>query len=399
MMRLPLLLLVAIVASARAENAARWLFAPIDGQLAGDIALKTILPGAPALRWTLVAMRRNEHTQHAVLTLAGPGTQVRLEADLDAAKQTGTWKLTDASFDLAQWNAVLVHSLPAPFAGLIFTGTVQTTGSGVIQNSGPAGEIRMTVRDATVRDPEAGWRLDGVGAEGRFAVDTGARRVQSAAPMTLTVRTITTKRFGARNLTVDGTLEDKSKFALSSARIEIAGGDVSAAPCSVELSPFRITVDLTIDRIGLQDVAALVPNALANARGRVDGVARISWSEATGFQVGNGHLILRKDGPADVTLRPFPGLFTARLNSAVQWLLPGLRKAELGEVPIEADSLEVTFSPTPDAEGRTAVIHLTGTPKDKRRTPIDLETNVHGPLQTFLDLGTTKNLRVGVGVH
>lgn len=397
-MRASLLLLVAVAAVARAEDPRPWLFAPVDGNLSGEVALRTIA-GAPVLHWTLTNERGSDRVQHVALAVDGPGTKIRVEAELDAASQTGTWKITAASLDLATWNQAIGQRLSAP-PGVTLTGKAGFTGSGVYRNRIPSGEIGVVIRDATVRDTSAGWRLDGVGLDARFAIDLAAATIRSAAPLTLTVKTITTSRFGARNLTVDGELKDGKTFALRSAQLEIAGGEMSAAPCTVDLTPFAIAVDLTLNRIGLQDVAALVPNALVSAYGRVDGVVHLSWSTASGFELGQGHLVLRSDAPAEVTLKPAPGLFTARMNEwVVRWILPALRRAELGQVPIEAKSLDIAFSPIPDAEGRTAVIHLTGSPKGKQRIPIEMDTNVHGPLQTFIDLGTKQGVSLGVGVH
>ncbi len=402
-MRVPkrVLLLFAILTMARA--ASDWPLPPLDGELSGDFAA-TIVPDAPSLHWRVVSQSTGEHTRHLLVRVTGPGTDVRLDADVNLANRISTWTLVDAKLDLARWAAALSHEVPA-LSGNSISGTLSVTGSGVVQNNEPSGTIAVSVREAVVRNAAAGWSLDGISLNGDFAVDAAASVIRSAGPLTLNVRTITTKRFGARNLTVNGMLQDLQTFALAAARIEIAGGDLVAAPATVELQPLRLALDVTVNRIGLQDVAALVPTALLSAHGRVDGTMRIGWTAKNGIELGKGHLILRSDEPAQVTLKPFPGLLTGGLPGwlmklppwLVRWSIPNLREAELGRAPIDARSLDVTFSPQPDSEGRTAVAHLVGVPNGATaRTPVDITANVYGPLNALIHLGTSTNFTIGV---
>jgi hypothetical protein len=55
-------------------------------------------------------------------------------------------------------------------------------------------------------------------------------------------------------------------LAVKAARVEIAGGEVAADPFTVGLSPFSVKVRLRMTRVGLQDVVALVPTMLSDAR-------------------------------------------------------------------------------------------------------------------------------------
>jgi hypothetical protein len=65
-------------------------------------------------------------------------------------------------------------------------------------------------------------------------------------------------------------------------------------------------------------------------------------------------------------------------------------------MPLRAESLEVTFTPTGDDAGRTAWVHVTGGPADPAlRAPIDLTMNVRGPLQQLIQFGTNSRLRFG----
>jgi hypothetical protein len=148
----------------------------------------------------------------------------------------------------------------------------------------------------------------------------------------------------------------------------------------------------------LQDIAALVPSAVAEARGRIDGQVRLAWSLAEGFELGAGSLTLRHDEPAEVRLAPSPGLISSNLPATVLKYYPGLGDIETGKVPLRAELLDVSFTPHGDAQGRTAAIHLAGGPVDpKLRAPVDLEINVRGPVQSLIKFGTSSKLHFGSG--
>jgi hypothetical protein len=68
----------------------------------------------------------------------------------------------------------------------------------------------------------------------------------------------------------------------------------------------------------------------------------------------------------------------------------------MGQMPLRAEVLEVTFTPLGDAAGRTAWVHLAGGPVDPNlKAPIDLTVNVQGPLQSLIRFGTNSRLRFG----
>lgn len=392
---LRLLLLMLLACSAFAAGGLP--LPPLSGTLSGSVRPLAI-PGAPALQWEVALQAGAAHERRGEARLTGPGTEMALALSINSETGAGTWRITKAVFDLEPWAAVLKRQLGAAVADLEVTGTLEFSGDGTLQQGHLVGEVALALREVTLASPTEGWRLEGISAGGRFAIATDPVAARSVAPLTLAVRTITTTRFGARNLAINGVLADRDTFQLTSARLEIAGGTMLVAPADVALSPFHIAVDVTVNRIGLQDVAALVPTAVRSAFGRVDGTARLGWSQERGIEIGRGHLVLRNDEPAEVTLNPSPGLFTSGLpGMVVKYAVPGLKKAELGQVPIAADSLEITFSPDADSQGRTATVKLTGVPKDEKRKPrINLTTNVRGPLKPFVKMGTDTDFSLGV---
>lgn len=389
-------LLVAFVAAGGVGWAAPPLLPPVDGHLAGGVAWAR-LPHAPGLEWTVATGRAQDGHQHVSFTVRGAGTELNAEADLDPTSGDGTWRVKAGTLDLAAWSRCATELAGKAAAGDTIAGRVTLTGTGEWRGGRATGELEVALQDGSVANASAGWRLDGIVLNGGFAIDSGTLGVRSTAPLTLSVGTITTSRFGARNLTLMGSLQDRATFHLNAARLEIAGGDMTASATTVHLNPLAFGVHVIVNRIGLQDVAALVPTALRSARGRLDGDVGLGWSSEAGLEIGRGHLVLRADEPAEVTLRPFPGLFTSGLPTwifkipewLVRWSMPALRKAELGQAPIEAQTLDVTFSPYPDAEGRSAVVHLTGVPKGAvTNTPVEVTANVYGSLKPFVHLGS-----------
>ena len=375
-------------------HAAAWTLPPVDGELSGDVSP---LPGAPSVHWKITVRLLNSETRQVILAVDGEGARIRAEAELHGDAPDGAWKLTEATIDMKRWLPALTGPLQLP-ADLVGTGVFTVTGEGRLREGRPEGTVHVRWRDGTLASPGAGWTLSAVSFDAPLALDFArGASVSSTAPATLSVGTISTTRFGAQNLVVKGMLRSLAAFDVSKASIEIAGGDAVISPTTISLNPPSAGIDVQLTRIGLQDVAALVPDLVTAAYGRVDGEVRFAWSKAAGLVLEKGHVVLRTDEPASVRLAPSPGLITSTLPKTVLKYYPGLDKAELGQVPIRASALDVEFSGKPDSEGRTAVVHLFGVPEaPDARGPIDLNLNVRGPLQPFIKLGTNTRFSVGV---
>lgn len=385
--------LSAVLLSAPVAFAAPWVLPPVDGTLAGALA-PTMLPGAPVLDWRITVRTAKAGARDALLQATGAGSRLRIEATVEPRTGNGTWRIVDAAFDAARWVPSLAGAIGGSFLGVSGTGTIRITGTGTIRGGIPAGAVRLSW-SGSLRKVAAGWTLAGVSVDGRFAFDAATGALHSTAPAIVTVRTITTSRFGARNLAVAAQLEDLRRLALRSATIEIAGGDVQAAPTTILLQPLRATLDLTARRIGLQDVAALVPAAVKAARGRLDGSVRLNWT-ADGIEIAGGRFVLNRSEPAEIQLPPSPGLISSTLPPTVLKYYSGLKRMETGQMPIHAEELDITFSPAGDAEGRTASVHLVGGPNDPAlHAPIDLQVNVRGPLESLVKFGTDSHIRFG----
>jgi len=168
-----------------------------------------------------------------------------------------------------------------------------------------------------------------------------------------------------------------------------------------------------IDRIGLQDVVALVPASLSDARGRVDGVVRVGWSAAAGFQLGAGTISLRNDEPAMVRLTPASGLLTKRLSERIaflpawtgplaRWLAPvnpaygDLRSIEMGRTDLQVQEMGIELTPQGDAVGRTAQVHVRARPAQVGGSvkEVTFQVNVSGPLAAVLGVGLKQGMTI-----
>lgn len=393
--RLRLLLLAALLTGGSAR--ASWNLPPLDGELAGDIT-PTFLDGAPPMHWRVTAQPGRGGLRHVVFTAEGKGTRFRIDANVNVRTGEGTWKIADCVLDAATWVPVLASES----SGLLVTATGQVScvGQGDLRAGALSGAVEISWDNGSLHDGGGTWKLDGLTVAGGFEFNTADGTLRNSRPATVEVRTITTNRFGARNLALQVELASLKRLQLKSGSVEIAGGEITAAPCSVALQPFDAMFDLKLQRIGLQDVAALVPGTVSDARGRVNGEVNLGWSSEGGFKLGAGSLTMSKEEPAEVRLAPSPGLITNSLPPATRVKVlkyyPGLEKLEKGEVPIRADNLTVTFDPNGDAEGRTATIHLAGGPVDPgMRAPVDLVINVRGPLEWLIKMGTSPRLHFG----
>jgi hypothetical protein len=175
----------------------------------------------------------------------------------------------------------------------------------------------------------------------------------------------------------------------------LLGGELSVGAFVVSMAKpyFSATARLVgLDIVALKD---FFPPVLIAARGRLDG-SMILFRTAAGIEIGAGRLVLPEGETAELRLAPTPGLLSSSLPASVLKYYPGLRKIEMGEVPLRADHLEVAFDPRGDEMGRTASVHLIGGPVDPSlRSPIDLTINVRGALDALMKFSTDSRLRIG----
>jgi hypothetical protein len=399
--------LLALVAAAPAVRAS--LLPPIDGEVSGTFTDRA-LRGAPELRWR-VTTRSAGSRRYVHAAVDGAGTRLRAMAETDA-DGNGEWRILDARLDAAVWYPPLGPAFGSGLAVAQAAGTIELRGGGALHAGRPAGNVQLVWPDGALRDSVAGWSFEGIRVEGTFAVDLATGTFSSLQPFALLVRTMSTTRFGARNLSVIGRLQPDRSVALEQARIEIAGGDVTLDPCVIALSPPALATRIRVNAVGLQDVAALVPAGLTETRGRVSGSVGFGWSDADGVSLGAGELKLDPQEPTVVRLAPAPGFLTSRVPErlsllpgfAARWFRPAnpayaeVQAIELGRTSLRVRDLSIRLSPEGDARGRTASVRINGRPEraDSIVKEVTFEVNVSGPLSEVLRMGMQQKFTVGV---
>jgi hypothetical protein len=366
------------------------------------------------LPWKLALGKSDGGEQTFTYKIDTPETYLLTSGRINLVTGHGTWRIEEGRVDAAVWFGLLAPQLGPVLSGAKATGTIVVSGEGTLIQGRAVGHLKVEWCDGGLSHATQGWTLEGVGFKGEFAVDVAASRLVSTTPFELTVRTVKHPRFGARNLFVNALLNEQKVLALTTGRIEIAGGEVTVEPCEVPLFPLQLNMNLHINRVGLQDIVLLVPAAgLADARGRIDGVVRVKWSAATDFQLGLGYLELHNDEPTVLRLTPALGLLTGRLEPYIDLsaylgktlghlirpenpAYKDLQKVELGKAELRVSSLRVNLTPEGDERGRTATVKFTAQPLEKRSTVklVTFEVNVAGPLNQVLKLGMEQNFSI-----
>lgn len=386
---------------------------PIDGELSGDFKPLKIST-APALHWTAEMGPLESGSERRVVKTKVEGPGVRLAGILDVNTPTvGSWQILEGEVDIATWFPAANETSPDALGGLTAKGTAQIQGNGVLRDGELTGTVKISLRDGRLENVAAGWALDGVALTAELWVEANRFRVKSVKPFDLTIATITTSRFGARNVFLRGVLKEDQAIEFSEARVEIAGGEITLDPTTLSLAPLAVEGRLHIFNVGMEDIAALVPAGLSSAHGRIDGDVRVGWSSAGGFRVGAGDLSLGQSEPATVRLAPAPGFLSRsmpkRFEPLPSWTGPlsrwfsadnpvytDMAAIELGKAPLRVESLKVRLTPDGDLEGRTATVRMVARPLKREAgvKSVNIDVNVVGPLDSLLQLGLNQKYSV-----
>ncbi len=384
-------------------------------RLGGEVSGEAFLLGetGPGLHWKFSPTSADGGVREIVFQADNAFTRLRVLARINAATGDGTWRVEEGRIEAGPWFSAFAPRLGPEMAGAVAEGSVLITGSGEIHQGKPAGRIRVEWRDGAVRHAGQKWALEGIMVRAEADVAT---LPQGPVPIEITVRTVTNARLGARNVAISATLAGSGNVSVTSARVEIAGGEITAEPFVASLSPLSLqNVKVRMTRIGLQDIVALVPAALAAARGRIDGEVRLGWNKADGLQIGEGRLSLRDDEPTVIRLTPQPGFLTSHVPARFvfaprlppwlrRWFSPlnpayeSMQVIELGQTDLHVRSLEVKMTPEGDGGGRSAKVVVVAQPEQAGNVvgQVTFEINVFGPLANVLVLGMKQHLSFGM---
>jgi hypothetical protein len=368
---------------------AKWKLPPLDGEVSGELAA-TLFADAPRIRWKLALRTEQPRERHVAFEVEGRGLRVRGEARLDPRGE-GTWRITSAEIDLADWFWRVASQMGADYATATGGGALQVTADGTWRDGQLGGRANLSLREGSVTHP--GFALEGISVDVEV-VDLAAPRTAPAQVFTWRSGRYDVVPLGVGRVEFELAAEE---LRVTSALIDVFGGELQIPSLVVSTQRPEFSVEARMVGIAVDQILFLLPPVLSEAKGRLDGNVALR-RDASGIQIGNGRLTLREGETADLRLAVKPGWLTTSLPPDIAKNFPAFRKLETGEIPIRARSLEVTFTPLGDAAGRTAWVHLVGGPSDPQLTaPLDLNLAVRGPLEELVkigaDLGTDSRLK------
>jgi hypothetical protein len=386
------------------------LLAVLSGELRGVF---TPVEGRP-LRWSLRMASSDGGLRKGEVTVTGADFALTIAIGYEPASGRLSWRVSEGRVDMAAWLPALAArpDLSSVLAGVSATGMLTITGAGTWMDGVATGGLRAEWVEGTVRNDAQGWSLDGVTLR---AGDEAAEFFKGRIPVELTVRTINTSRFGARSFTLGAVINDFERVEVKSARVEIAGGEVTAEPFAVSVAEPAVGVTLVMERVGLQDLIVFVPTTLSQASGRINGRLRLDWNPQDGVRVGAGKLSLEGSEPTTLRLVSTPGFLTGKMSPRFTFLSPewgvlsrwfsspneaydALEEIERGKVGLRVDLLEARLTPEGDERGRSASVLIRARPERAGGVigVVTFEINVSGPLAAVLKLGMQQGLSLQV---
>lgn len=365
---------------------------PLDGWVAGVVELP-LFPGAPEVALKISVESPAPGQRRVGFRLEGRGISAEGAARLDA-RGNGEWNLESATVDLGTWSGPLSRRL-APTVAATIAGRLRITGSGTLREGVPEGLADILVAGASYDDPARKLSVSGVGLNLRARLaDLPEIRTDAGQVLTWEGGSYDQLPLGP------GRVEFRvgaGSIEVEDARLRVLGGELAVARAKVALGAASFSVAAQLRGVQLENLVPLLPPFLASARGRLDGRIELA-GDAEGLRVESGRLALRGGEAAELRFRPSPGIISARLPEVMRRHYPGLVRMETGQLPLVAETLEITVNAAADEEGRTAVVSLAGGSSDPvLRAPVVLEVNVRGPLDEVVAFGTRSRLRFGGG--
>lgn len=190
---------------------------------------------------------------------------------------------------------------------------------------------------------------------------------------------------------------------------------MSLKPFTVDPSAPNLQTTASMTGVALKEVATLVPQALKEAQGQIDGHLAGHWSAATGAEPGEGVMLVSGNLPTILRLAESPGFLSAHVPTRIallpssfgplaRWLSAAnpaygaLRDIEMGNMPLKVDTLNVQLYPDGRDAPRTAHIEIVAHPVDASAVKLVTFTiNVSGPLDQVMRLGMKQRLRMSGG--
>ncbi len=370
------------VATGAEPSGSRWPL--LAGSLSGELA--AFGDEGPRLAWRLDALPPEASGRRFTFMLTGAGLSARGGALYQPETGALTWRLDQAEVPLSAWLPRVASRVGLPLEGTEAAGTVHVEGEGSWADGRPVGSLRVRWEDGTVRHAADDWELSGIQIVATYDL-------RGTGQVACTIGGLRYGPLALQGAQIDLSLMPDSRALVTRAALQGLGGRIEAAPFDLSLANPSATVRMTLAEISLRQLVALLPPALSEAQGRLDGEVEASWSAAEGLQITGGWLGLSEGEEATLRLAPVPGLITAQLTPDNPAYSP-LQRVEQGETALSVSLLRLRFTPRGDENGRTATVRLQAEPVDPLlKAPLQIDLNVAGPLDQLIKLGMDGRIR------
>jgi hypothetical protein len=381
---------------------------PLQGDLSGQIKVHA-LTEAPPLTWRVQVRPATDGALLLVETIEAPGFTLRAEAAQPADGSPGTWRVVAGELDLAVWRSAIVATgvtLPADFT---VTGTVQLSGSGSLEKLLPSGTITANLSGGRAGSVEQGWDMAGLTLTATLALSADGITLEAAR---VHADTVTAAGVVARHVVIEAVGRPGGHIEVQRAELEVLGGRVSLAPFVVDPAALTVATTAEVTAVAMSELAALLPETLAAAKGRLSGRLELRWNAQEGFVPGKGSLSILPDEPASLRLTAAPGFLTQhmperlqllpeKLGALARWFAPknpaydSLRNIELGNDTLAVESLKVELYPDGPDGARSAVVDVSARPPAGSIVEqVSFTINVAGPLKQVIELGLDDRARI-----
>lgn len=383
------------------------------GEISGRLALR-MLTGAPPLNWRVQLQPAAFGPTEMFASFAASGMSVELIATMPTGDQPGRWRIVHGSVNLGEWArpALSAAEFEAPPA-LEIVGDLILGGEGSWRGTEFEGSMTGSLRDGSISDSTEGWEARKIDLDAVLTVHPDHVELKTVR---LTAGILNAADVNASALLVEAVGGRNGNIEVRRVEIAALGGLIVLDPFNVDLENPKLQLTANLAGLAMAELAKLLPKALADGQGRIDGRIRANWSPVGGFQPREGSLTVSPGTPAAIRLAPAPGFLTQHLPERIalmpswlrlpaQWLAPvnpayePLQRIELGQETLTVDLLRVALYPDGVSGPRSAVVEVMARPSEGGVVEsVSFTINLAGPLQQVLQLGLDDRARVKFGI-
>jgi hypothetical protein len=305
--------------------------------------------------------------------------------------------------------AALSPSAAAAQAGLAFLpsdlsagGFLHLSGEGTWTKGGFSGTVTAKVVNGSAGSIAQGWEASAIAVTADVSVE---RNVVALRRAQVDVGLMQAAGIAAHAFQAQIVGGDRGQLVVQRAEIETMGGRISLAPFTVDPEAPDLQTTVEVKGIALGDLAILIPKALQEAHGQIEGHVAGRWRAASGAEPGAGTLVVPGNVTATLRLAESPGFLTAHVPARIALLPAGLgplsrwlsvanpvyavlRDIEMGKMALTVETLRVQLYPDGRDAPRTVLVEITARPADTSAVKrVTFTINVSGPLDEVVRLG------------